>query len=292
MELRGIDVSSYQGMPDWQEVAKSGVEFAILRVVQLYGVDSSFLYNYRGCRDNNIPVGVYCYSYALTEAQADQEARQVIAALDGRAIQYPVFYDMEWQQQRDSLSRERLTSIINTFRRRIIQEGYIFGIYCNQDWYDNVLDVASMPYYYWIASYPEDDYGQIDWSLRPAEGIGWQYSSKGHVPGIDGDVDLDLFFKDFANDTSRQDKDATCCIHSERRIFVGEVTATALNVRTCYGKDLNGDYYPRLEEYPLLDRGNLVEVLRAYDAEGTTWYKIKIAGRYIGYVDGNYIARV
>ena len=99
MEIKGIDVSSNQGKPDWPKVAKSGVKFAILRIHQRSGVDSSFEYNYKGCKSNGILIGGYKYSYALTPAQAIDEAEDVIAALNGRGLDFPVFYDLEWFNQ-------------------------------------------------------------------------------------------------------------------------------------------------------------------------------------------------
>lgn len=81
LEIKGIDVSSNQGKPDWPKVAKSGIKFAILRIHQKAGVDSSFEYNYKGCKSSGILIGGYKYSYALTPAQAIDEAEDVIAAL-------------------------------------------------------------------------------------------------------------------------------------------------------------------------------------------------------------------
>ena len=62
MEIKGIDVSSYQGNPDWAKVAKSGIKFTILRIHQKTGVDISFEYNYKGCKSNGILIGGYKYS--------------------------------------------------------------------------------------------------------------------------------------------------------------------------------------------------------------------------------------
>ena len=62
MEIKGIDVSSYQGKPDLAKVAKSDIKFAILRIHQKTGIDSSFEYNYKGCKSNGILVGGYKYS--------------------------------------------------------------------------------------------------------------------------------------------------------------------------------------------------------------------------------------
>ena len=72
MELKGIDVSSYQGKPDWSKVSNSGIKFAILRIHQKSGTDASFEHNYKSCKSNGILIGGYKYSYALTPAQLHQ----------------------------------------------------------------------------------------------------------------------------------------------------------------------------------------------------------------------------
>lgn len=196
MEIKGIDVSSYQGKPDWAKVAKVGYKFAVLRIHQKTGVDSSFEYNYKGCKSNGILIGGYKYSYALTPAQAIDEAEDVIAALNGRGLDFPVFYDLEWPNQR-KLGKQAIENIAVSFLTRIKKVGYKVGIYCSLDWYNNVLSDALKQYDCWIASYPASDNGSVQERLRPSVGVGWQYSSKGKVPGINGNVDMDVFYKDY-----------------------------------------------------------------------------------------------
>lgn len=205
MELKGIDVSSNQGKPDWAKAAKSGVKFAILRVHQRDGIDSLFEYNYKGCKSNGILVGGYKYSYALTPAQAIDEAEDVIAALNGRGLDFPVFYDLEWSRQR-SLGKQAIENITVAFLARIRKAGYKVGIYCNLDWYNNVLSDALKKYDCWIARYPANDNGSVQERLRPTVGVGWQYSSKGKVSGISGNVDMDVFYKDYKEEVSTMDK--------------------------------------------------------------------------------------
>lgn len=196
MEIKGIDVSSYQSKPDWAKVAKAGYKFAILRIHQKTGIDSSFEYNYKGCKSNGILIGGYKYSYALTPAQAIDEAEDVIAALNGRGLDFPVFYDLEWSNQR-KLGKQAIENIAVSFLTRIKKAGYKVGIYCNLDWYNNVLSATLKKYDCWIARYPAGDNGSVQERLRPSVGVGWQYSSKGKVPGINGSVDMNVFYKDY-----------------------------------------------------------------------------------------------
>ena len=198
MEIKGIDVSSYQSNPDWAKVTKSGIKFAILRIHQKTGIDSSFEYNYKGCKSSGILVGGYKYSYALTPAQAIDEAEDVIAALNGRGLDFPVFYDLEWSNQR-KLGKQAVENIAVAFLTRIKKAGYKVGIYCNYDWYNNYLPDALKQYDCWIANYPkkELDDGTLQERLRVPVGVGWQYSEHGKVPGISENVDMDVFYTDY-----------------------------------------------------------------------------------------------
>ena len=196
MEIRGIDVSSYQGKPNWAKVAKAGYKFAILRVHQKTGIDSSFEHNYKGCKSNGLLIGGYKYSYALTPAQALEEAEDTLSVLAGRGLDFPVFYDLEWNSQK-KLGSATIEKIAETFLNRIKKAGYKVGIYCNMDWYNNVLSDALKKYDCWIARYPASDNGSVQERLRPSVGVGWQYSSKGKVSGISGNVDMNVFYKDY-----------------------------------------------------------------------------------------------
>lgn len=196
MEIKGIDVSSYQGKPDWTKVKNSGIKFAILRIHQKSGIDTSFEHNYKGCKSNGILIGGYKYSYALTPAQAIDEAEDVLSVLCGRGLDFPVFYDLEWAQQR-SFGKQAIENIAVAFLTRIKKAGYKVGIYCNLDWYNSVLSDALKQYDCWIARYPASDNGSVQERLRPNVGVGWQYSSKGKVSGISGNVDMDVFYTDY-----------------------------------------------------------------------------------------------
>lgn len=278
MEIRGIDVSAYNGVIDYKKAAESGVRIAILRITERGNItDPTFENNYRGFRENGVKVGVYKYSYALSEAEALEEARRVLDVLNGRALDFPVFYDMEWNRQR-SLPRKTVTSIVRKFCGQIEAAGYLPGIYSNMDWYNNVLDVKALPYDYWLASYPYNDRGVIVESLRPPVGIGWQYSSKGQVPGITGYTDLNVFYKDYG--VSEPDKE-------DYKIWVGECTGNGVNVRS--GPGLS---YEPIKGYPYLNKGNLVDIIGEKKAsDGDLWYHVLIAKKHRGYVRSDYMRR-
>lgn len=208
MERKGIDVSSWQGKPDWEKVKTAGISFALLRITEKNGADTSFEHNYKGCKENGIPAGVYKYSYALTVADIQREAQGVLDTLAGRGLDFPVFLDLEDENQR-KLSESTLNTMIKTFWSVVTAAGYRFGIYCNVDWYNNVIPAeAKSKYEFWLAAYPANDNGTIQERLRPSVGVGWQYSSKGKISGISGNVDLDVFYKDYTggNEMSKVEK--------------------------------------------------------------------------------------
>ena len=197
MEIKGIDVSRWNGVIDWPTVANYGMGFAILRITEKGNViDSTFEVNYKGCTANNIPVGVYKYSYAANVSEIQYEARKVIEALNGRKLDYPVFLDIEDECQ-ENLSKSLMMQMIDAFREIIIKAGYKFGIYCGYSWYQYQLPDGAKKYDCWLAAYPLQDDGTMQIRLKPAAGIGWQYSSKATIPGISGKVDRNVFYKDY-----------------------------------------------------------------------------------------------
>lgn len=205
MEIKGIDVSAWQGKIDWEKVADYGMGFAILRITEAGNiVDKYFEANLTGCNKHKIPVGVYKYSYAMTIAEIQSEARKVVDTLNNRKIQYPVFLDLEHHNQR-VLGSESIHKMADAFREIIEAAGYKFAIYCNVDWYETVICSHLKKYDFWIASYPENDDGWLQERLRPDFGVGWQYSSKAKIPGINGTVDRSVFYKDY-KEVSKVDK--------------------------------------------------------------------------------------
>lgn len=197
MEIKGIDVSSWQGKIDWNKVANYGMDFAILRITEAGNViDGQFENNFAGCNKYKIPMGVYKYSYAMTIAEIQSEARKVVSVLNGRKIQFPVFLDLEHNNQR-TLGSESIHKMADAFCEIVEAAGYKFGIYCNVDWYNTVICSHLKKHDFWIARYPANDNGTVVERLRPSWGVGWQYSSKATIPGINAKVDRNIFYKDY-----------------------------------------------------------------------------------------------
>ena len=202
-EIKGIDVSRWNGKIDWKTVANYGMGFAILRITEKGNIiDSTFEPNYKGCIENKIPVGVYKYSYATTIAQIKNEANVVIKTLNKRKLDYPVFLDIEDKCQ-ENLSDSLMMKMIEAFRAIIVKAGYKFGIYCGYSWYQNQLPKGAKKYDCWVANYPKPqlDNGTLQERLRvPASigVIGWQYSPKSTIPGIPTKTDRSVFYKDYS----------------------------------------------------------------------------------------------
>lgn len=206
---KGIDVSDNQGKIDWMQVAAAGVQFAILRSVRRSGrTDYQFAANLAGCRQYNIPVAVYKYTYAVTEAQAHEEARQVAALLQqhGMVAGTMVWWDVEDRDTLKSLGNAKLTALIRAARTVIETAGYRFGIYVGlyvyqERWFD-FDQFATAPL--WVARY-YNGYNVMQFDIEPNQAKrptvgraiwGWQYTSTGRVPGINGNADLDICYQD------------------------------------------------------------------------------------------------
>ena len=194
---KGIDVSYHNGTIDWKKVKQSEVEYAIIRCG--YGTndksqdDKKWEENVKGCIDNNIPYGVYLYSYADTVEKASSEADHAIRLLQGKKLKYPVYYDLEEDKLRDKISKQTIADIAQTFCDKLSAKGYTVGIYANKDWFTNYLtDSRFNNWTKWVAQYNTvcNYKGKYDM---------WQCSSTGRVPGISGNVDLNYSYSPFEN---------------------------------------------------------------------------------------------
>lgn len=189
----GIDISHWNGAIDFSKVNK---DFVIMKLSQGTHKDVKFEEYYNACK---LPKGVYIYNKVLTQESAREEAEFAVKSLQGRPLEYGVWLDLEDSSMR-VLSKKALNDIISIEATIIHNAGYKVGIYCNRDWYLNVLDSAMLSnlYPFWIARYPALDDGEIKANLSPKGLNGckvWQYSSKGYVAGIQGKVDLNIEFE-------------------------------------------------------------------------------------------------
>lgn len=189
----GIDVSKYQPSINWQSVKASGVSYAIIRCGyrgSSTGVlieDPYFKSHVRGAKAAGLKVGVYFFTTALTEAEAVEEASMAAYLCSGFGIDYPVFMDCENSNRPgyDSLPSSTRTAIIKAFCNTIRSAGYTPGVYANKTWLSSKMNASELSgYKIWLAQYNAAGptyKGRYDL---------WQYTSKGSVNGIKGNVDM------------------------------------------------------------------------------------------------------
>lgn len=192
--LLGIDVSEHQGEIDWNKVADSSIDFAIIR--SSYGwsdylkqTDDFFERNYKEATLNQIPVGIYHYSYATTEEEALKEAEFVIHLLKNKHIDYPIFYDLE-DECIIELESDTIEKIAITFLERLKKEGYCVGIYTNPNFLSRLSQEIVNQYDLWLANYNVKPNQDFNYTM-------WQYSCYGKVYGIEGDVDLNFCYYNY-----------------------------------------------------------------------------------------------
>lgn len=191
----GIDVSKWNQEIDWDKVKAAGVEFAIIRAgyrgtkTGALVVDPYFEQNMRGATDAKIEKGVYFFSQAINEVEAVEEASMVVKLLKEYEVQYPVFIDTEsvgGTGRADQLDTETRTRVCEAFCRTIENEGYEAGVYACRNWYHKHLDTKRLEQYFiWLAEYRKTPLYQGSYQM-------WQYTSKGKVDGIEGNVDMNV----------------------------------------------------------------------------------------------------
>ena len=195
MRAYGIDVSHYQLDIDWRKVAAADKKFCIMKCQyerQSHRKDEYFEKNYKGCGENGIMRGVYLFVGSDSIKDPVLDAQSLLNHLNGRVLEYGVWLDMESAALR-SQGKAEITRLVNLYANIIRRAGYYFGIYTNLDWYRHVIDVKALSDYdIWLARYPNADNGTVHEGLDPKIGVAWQYSSKGRVDGIKGNVDLDM----------------------------------------------------------------------------------------------------
>lgn len=195
---KGIDVSEYQGKIDWAKVKESGVDFAFIRAGYRGYVsgklveDEQYINNVKGCIENDIEVGVYYFSQAITEEEIEEEVDTMLVAIAEYEVTGPIVIDIEKVDSNNSrgndLSRDDRTRLVLHFCDYVRSKGYEPMIYGNTYSFFEMLDIDQVHNEkIWYAFY--DTYLYYPYKLDI-----WQYSAKMSVPGIDGDVDMDIMF--------------------------------------------------------------------------------------------------
>ena len=195
MERFLIDVSEHQGIINWEQV-KDHIDGVILRCG--YGMDiasqddKQWARNVAECERLGIPYGVYIYSYATNTDRAKSEAQHVLRLIQGHKLSYPVYFDIEEPGTEGSAVANAIA-----FGDIIEAAGYWCGVYYNRNWHNNVIKGQLDRFTRWGAGYGTNN-GQKQDNYKPGFGEDiWQYSSKGSVPGVSGNVDVNVCYRDF-----------------------------------------------------------------------------------------------
>lgn len=224
---KGIDVSKHNGSINWKKAA-AAIDFTVLRAG--YGKlasqeDSCFEKNYAETKKQKLPVGVYWYSYAKTKAEAEEEAKACLAAIKGKSFDLPVYYDIE-ENETLKLGKQRVTAIARAFLSAIEAAGYKGGIYASKSTMETLIDATVKVHYsVWVAHVGKDGAALKNTSYKGKKDI-WQYSWKGKVDGISGDVDLDYCYVDISKwkneETETETKELKPVIEIAREVIDGK----------------------------------------------------------------------
>ena len=197
-EIRGIDVSKWQGEIDWKKVKAAGIKFAMIRLGygsangDACGLDGYFEKNVKNAIAAGIDIGCYFYSYATSVAAAKKEAAYVINVLQKYkgVFTYPVAFDLEDKTQQ-GLGKQVLTDMVIAFGDAIEKAGFYCSLYSNPSWMRSYLDADRVKRFdLWLAHWTDKT------NYAGAYGM-WQNSSSGKVNGINGNVDTDFAYKDY-----------------------------------------------------------------------------------------------
>lgn len=200
----GVDLSYHNDKVDFEKLADSPVEFVMLRcgyrgyteggLIE----DEKFKEYAKAANENNLKLGVYFFTQAITEQEARAEADYVIKLIEDYDISYPVAFDTEYVEDEEArtntaeLSREDLSKICIAFCERIKEAGYYPMIYASENWFRRKLDVNMLADYdFWAPQYLDENDFLYDFTI-------WQYTDSGNAPGVEGDCDLNISMVDYA----------------------------------------------------------------------------------------------
>lgn len=212
MIKRGIDISAHQGDIDLAALtSQSQIDFVIIRVG--YGtsgtIDTKFKRNADLCKELNIPMGFYWYSYALDVAGAEAEANAFLNAIRSYAYtpEYGCWFDMEdadgYKKKHGMPSNSTLKDICYKFCDIVEKAGYYTGIYASLSWFNNQLAGDTLSRFdKWVAQWPTQNKKQKGLTVDPNSKTGvslWQFTSEGRFPGYNGNLDTNYAYKTFPN---------------------------------------------------------------------------------------------
>ena len=195
MAIKGIDVSEFQGNINWNKVKADGIEFAILKLGNIYDYDanykdSKFDTNYKNARANGIKIGAYIYNYCNTIDTLKKGLEWAIKKLEGKELDLPFYLDME-DKDIQGETKETLTNQCNEFAKYVESKGYQTGVYANVNWLKNELNPNDFDkkISVWVAQYYKECQYTGKYEI-------WRYASDGSVSGISGNCDMNYLYNE------------------------------------------------------------------------------------------------
>ncbi len=193
----GVDVSKYQKNIDWEQIKKAGVSFVIVRIgYRGYGSgalvqDPKFEEHFTNARNAGLRVGIYCFSQAVNENEAREEAQACVYVLNGRQLDYPIYFDTEasgaGNGRADGLGVEDRTKCAVAFCEEVKALGYKPGVYASTTWFRKRLDMSQLSnYYIWNAHY--------NVASSPIACNMWQGTCTARIPGYGGQIDVNISY--------------------------------------------------------------------------------------------------
>lgn len=191
----GIDISKWQEEVDWAELAAQhragSLDFVIMRAGLGGGtIDPRFEEYYAAAHAAGIPVGAYWYAY-WGPYTPSQEAASFLRAVEGKTLEYGLWYDVEYEPDILGMSRQARTDKVLEGLDALAASGRYVGLYASTDMINNRLEYNRLRGYdLWVAQYAARNTCKLPYGI-------WQYTSGGSVPGIAGRVDCDRAYKDY-----------------------------------------------------------------------------------------------
>ena len=264
-----VDISEFQQNINFNKMKNDGIKAVIIRAG--YGRESSqkdsmFESHYRNAKSAGLKVGAYWYSYADSVDDAEKEARACLACIGGKALDMPVYYDMEDNFQ-THLSKPTLTAIAEHFCNTVKANGYKVGVYANLNWFNNYLDYDKLKkkYRIWLAQY--NDKAEIDCDI-------WQNSSSGRVSGYGKNIDTNIIFNEnvfenvkvekpmltyrayYDGRWSKEVKGLSEVVGEHKQAISAIMVKVSEGYVRCRVHLLNGDWLPWVDGYDINDNRN------------------------------------
>ena len=195
MAIKGIDVSEFQGNIDWNKVKADGIEFAILKLGNIYDydenyLDSKFEENYKNAKAQGIKVGAYIYNYCNAVDTLKKGLKWAFEKLGNKKLDLPIYLDME-DKDIQGETKASLTEQCNEFAKYVESKGYRAGVYANVNWLKNELNPNDFDkdISVWVAQYYKECQYTGKYDI-------WQYASNGKVSGISGNCDMNYLYNE------------------------------------------------------------------------------------------------